>query len=128
MRKFIKVAVALAVMLIVGAGVVGYQFVGAADYKISGGRSLAEVFEGTISVLGSGSTITIRSGSQVETIRILGDRNIVHIEAGAAVGSIQGFGTGNTIYKPEDIALQTDLFRGQGNRVRASKTVSLDGL
>lgn len=126
MKKTIKFFFLLAVMALV-AGVVGYRQLVMANYTISGGKSISEVFEGTISVLGNENIITIKSGSNVEWITLAGNDNRVLIEPGAQVGRIRGLGQGNTIIAPPELELDASQLKGDNNQRRGDASKSLDG-
>ena len=127
MKKMLKFLFFVTVVALV-AGVLGYQKFFLADYNISSrGKSISEVFEGTISVLGSENSIVIQPGSNVEWITLGGRANRVKIEPGAIVGRIQGVGRDNSIIAPTDMKVDTSRLKGTNNQLRGDNSKSLDG-
>ena len=129
MKKGLKFLLFMGAVVFV-AGVVGYQHFILADYNLtSNGKSIAEVFEGSISLVGSQNAITIRSGSKVTTVTLLGNDNSVIIEKDAQVAEIRGGGADNRIVIPESLTVKTDLLKGKNNHIGTeSVSPSIDGL
>ncbi len=128
MKKIIKVFVVMCVVALIG-GVIGFQQLLWADYSIKGsGRSISEVFNGTISVVGNGNTIRVQPGSAVDCITLAGSDNTVQVEAGAAVRQIRGAGSGNVINAPDDLEIDLSLLKGTANHRQTQGRSNLDGL
>ncbi len=128
MKKRISFIVLL-VFFVLGGGAVTYFKYVLTDYTYKfDGKTLADVYQGDITLTGNGNDLTLKAGSQVDFVMILGDENIIHIEEGAWVTSIRGYGNNNLVDAPLDMELDLEWFKGEGNRRGTGAARSLDGL
>ena len=128
MKKKLSLFVLL-VFFVLGGGAVTYFKYVLTDYTYKfDGKTLADVYQGDITLTGNGNDLTLKAGSQVDFVMILGDENIIHIEEGAWVTSIRGYGNNNLVDAPLDMELDLEWFKGEGNRRGTGAARSLDGL
>ncbi len=128
MKKRISFIVLL-VFFVLGGGAVTYFKYVLTDYTYKfNGKTLADVYQGDITLTGSGNDLTLKAGSQVDFVMILGDENTIHVEEGALVSSIRGYGSNNLVDAPLDMELDLEWFKGEGNRRSTGAARSLDGL
>ncbi len=128
MKKRISFIVLL-VFFVLGGGAITYFKYVLTDYTYKfDGKTLADVYQGDITLTGSGNDLTLKAGSQVDFVMILGDKNTIHVEEGALVSSIRGYGSGNLVDAPLDMELDLEWFKGEGNRRSTGAARSLDGL
>ena len=121
--------IVLLVFFVLGGGAITYFKYVLTDYTYKfDGKTLADVYEGDITLTGSGNDLTLKAGSQVDFVVILGDENIIHIEEGAHVAAIRGYGSGNLVDAPPDMEIDLKWFKGEGNRRATGAARSLDGL
>lgn len=128
MKKTFKFLVFMMTLVLAG-GVVGYYQLFSVDYAYKGGgKTLADVFHGKISLNGSHYDVTIKSGSEVESVIIKGNDNTIRIEEGAHVAAVQGLGNNNIVDAPADMEIDLRLLKGQNNGRKKAIGPSLDGL
>jgi hypothetical protein len=121
--------IVLLVFFVLGGGAVTYFKYVLTDYTYKfDGKTLADVYQGDITLTGNGNDLTLKAGSQVDFVMILGDNNIIHVEEGALVSSIRGYGSNNLVDAPLDMELDLEWFKGEGNRRGTGAARSLDGL
>ncbi len=128
MKKRISFVVLL-VFFVLGGGAITYFKYVLTDYTYKfNGKTLADVYQGDITLTGNGNDLTLKAGSQVDFVMILGDENIIHIEEGAQVAAVRGYGSGNLVDAPLEMELDLEWFKGEGNRRSTGPARSLDGL
>ena len=128
MKKRISFIVLL-VIFVLGGGVITYFKYVITDYNYKfDGKTLADVYQGDITLTGNGNDLTLKAGSQVGFVMILGDENIIHVEEGAQVAAIRGYGSDNLVDAPPEMEIDLEWFKGEGNRRTTGAARSLDGL
>ena len=128
MKKRISFIVLL-VFFVLGGGAITYFKYVLTDYTYKfDGKTLADVYEGDITLTGNGNDLTLKAGSKVDSVTILGDENIIHVEEGAQVAAIRGYGNNNLVDAPPDMEIDMEWFKGEGNRRATGAARSLDGL
>ena len=128
MKKRISFVVLL-VFFVLGGGAITYFKYVLTDYTYKfNGKTLADVYQGDITLTGNGNDLTLKAGSQVDFVMIFGDENIIHIEEGAQVAAVRGYGSGNLVDAPLEMELDLEWFKGEGNRRSTGTARSLDGL
>ena len=128
MKKRISFIVLL-VFFVLGGGAVTYFKYVLTDYTYKfDGKTLADVYEGDITLTGNGNDLTLKAGSKVGSVTILGDENIIHVEEGAQISAVRGFGNGNLVDAPLEMEIDMEWFKGDGNRRTTGTARSLDGL
>ena len=128
MKKRISFIVLL-VFFVLGGGAITYFKYVLTDYTYKfDGKTLADVYQGDITLTGNGNDLTLKAGSQVGFVMILGDENIIHVEQGALVTSIRGYGNNNLVDAPLDMEIDLEWLKGEGNRRGTGAARSLDGL
>ena len=128
MKKKLSLFVLL-VFFVLGGGAVTYFKYVLTDYTYKfDGKTLADVYEGNITLTGSGNELTLKAGSLVDYVMILGDENIIHVEEGAQILAVRGYGSNNLVDAPLEMEIDLDLFKGEGNRRGTGAARSLDGL
>jgi hypothetical protein len=128
MKKRISFIVLL-VFFVLGGGAITYFKYVLTDYTYKfDGKTLADVYQGDITLTGNSNDLTLKAGSQVDFVIILGDENIIHVEEGAQVAAIRGYGSGNLVDAPPDMEIDLEWFKGEGNKRATGAAPSLDGL
>ncbi len=128
MKKRISFIVFL-VFFVLGGGAVTYFKYVLTDYTYKfDGKTLADVYQGDITLTGNGNDLTLKAGSQVDLVNIFGNENTLHVEEGAQVAIVRGFGSNNLVDAPLDMEIDLEWFKGEGNRRTAGAAGSLDGL
>ena len=128
MKKRISFIV-LFVFFVLGGGAITYFKYVLTDYTYKfDGKTLADVYQGDITLTGNGNVLTLKAGSQVDFVMILGDENVIHVEEGARVTAIRGYGSGNLVDAPPEMEIDLKWFKGEGNRRTTGVARSLDGL
>ncbi len=121
--------IVLLIFFVLGGGAITYFKYVLTDYTYKfDGKTLADVYDGDITLTGSGNDLTLKAGSQVDSVTILGDDNVIHVEAGAQIVAVRGYGSGNLVDAPPDMEIDLEWFKGEGNRRTAGAAGSLDGL
>lgn len=128
MKKLVKFTLFLVMVGLAGAAAAFYKYM-VADYSYnSSGKTIAQVFQGEISIHGDRNDLTTQAGSEVPSVTLKGDSNTIRVETGAKVGSIRGYGSNNVIVLPENLEVDVKYLVGQNNRVQRGLRGSLDGL
>ena len=128
MKKRISFIVLLVIFVLGGGAITYFKYV-LTDYTYKfDGKTLADVYQGDITLTGNGNDLTLKAGSQVDFVMILGDENVIHVEEGAQVTAVRGYGSGNLVDAPLDMELDLEWFKGEGNRRSTGAARSLDGL
>ena len=128
MKKRISFVVLLVIFVLGGGGITYFKYV-LTDYTYKfNGKTLADVYEGDITLTGNGNDLTLKAGSKVDFVIILGDENTIHVEEGAQVAAIRGYGSGNLVDAPPEMEIDLEWFKGEGNRRTTGTARSLDGL
>ena len=128
MKKRISFVVLLVIFVLGGGGITYFKYV-LTDYTYKfDGKTLADVYQGDITLTGNNNDLTLKAGSQVDFVIILGDENIIHIEEGAQVAAIRGYGSGNLVDALPEMEIDLEWFKGEGNRRTTGAARSLDGL
>ncbi len=128
MKKRISFVVLLVIFVLGGGAVTYFKYV-LTDYTYKfDGKTLADVYQGDITLTGNGNDLTLKAGSQVGSVTILGDKNVIHVEEGAQIAAIRGYGSGNLVDAPLAMEIDLEWFKGEGNKRSTGPAQSLDGL
>ncbi len=128
MKKRISFIVLL-VFFVLGGGAFTYFKYALTDYTYKfDGKTLADVYQGDITLTGSGNDLTLKAGSQVGSVNIFGNENTLHVEEGAQVAIVRGLGSNNLVDAPLDMEIDLEWLKGEGNRRGTGAARSLDGL
>ena len=121
--------IVLLVFFVLGGGAITYFKYVLTDYTYKfDGKTLADVYQGDITLTGNGNDLTLKAGSQVDLVNIFGNENTLHVEEGAQVAIVRGYGSNNLVDAPPDMEIDLEWFKGEGNRRTTGAAGSLDGL
>lgn len=81
----------------------------ASNPLVGHGTTHAGRYNGNVGISGNGTTLTIRTGSNVPTLSIVGDGSKVTVEDGVDLRKIEFWGNANTVSVPDNLQVMVAM-------------------